>query len=544
MKRGRNAAARLLLALPARTVFTLFLASAAIMVLSFAVPLTVLQTYDRIIAHSSRATLAWLSLGCLAALALDALMSYGRDALCAWTASRFSIEADRRLAGRLLDAEPETVASEDGRIHLERLRSAGGAVAAVLSRSLPVAAEAPFALAYLAILLLVGKQAAWVPIGTALLEFAVALALRPWYRSLVDGAEAAERDRIGYIGHSLDRLHFIKSQAIERMAIRGFEARQAAETRARAARVAFDRRMEEFGRLMSGAATFGLVIAGGILVTRGELGYGAVSAMLFFALRFVAITRDIRKTVFVLADAGSTLAEAERGMDLPARSGAGEPALPRDVEGRLEFEAVSYGTELRSLSFVLRPGEAALVRGTSREAGSAVCRLAAGILEPSAGLVLVDAYPSTRWDFRRSPGVVGYVSSRSSVLPGSVLDNVAAFDPARREAALDASQVFGLDRIVAKLPMGFETPIGPSDSGGLSASALRLVTVARALAIRPRVLAWDEADADLDAEARAACLAVLSELKGSMSLVLHTSAPDFTALADSVIDTDREGSRP
>jgi ATP-binding cassette subfamily C protein LapB len=521
------------------TVAVLFVASAALVTLSFAVPLTALQVYDRIIAYGSRSTLAWLALGCLAALLLEASLQHGRSCLCAWSAARYTMAMDRRLAETILAASPETVASEDAARHLERFRGLSGAAGTVLARFLPVVAEAPFALAYFAVLEAVGGRVVIVPACAAVAELALALALRPRYLSINESAAEAERNRAGYIGFALKRIHFIKAQALEQPALGVFEREQSASTAALARRMGLNRFMDEFGRIVSGATSFGIMLWGGSLVSSGVLTFGAVSASLFFSSRFVGIARDLRRGLFLIADARESLKEQYRGLDLQPRSGAGDPPLPSGVEGRLEFVDVQYGKEesqeVAGLSFILRPGEAVLVRGANKFVRSAICRLAAGIVGPDRGLVLLDAYPSSRWDFRDSPGTVGYVSGGSSVLPGSLLDNIASFDPGQRDMALDISQVLGLDRIVSRLPRGFETSIGPGDQGGLSRSSIRLVTLARALARRPRILVWDEADADLDAAAAERCRSLLADLHGSMSLLLNARSAAFRNLASAAI---------
>lgn len=536
------------------TMAAILAASAAMVILAFAIPLTVLQVYDRILAYGSRSTLLWLASGCLAAITLNALLEFGRSALGAWTAAKFVRSADDALVERLLSAAPETVRLEGSARHLERFRSLSGIAASILGRSLPALAEAPFAVVYLILLLVIGREAAFAPIGAVLAEFAIALAARMRSIALAEEGREKERALSDYIVYALDRIHFIKAQALEHTALKGFERMQADELETRSRKMSMDRRLDEASRMISAAATFGTILWGGVLIARGELTIGAVSACLFFASRLVGVAREIRRAVFSLSDAKADLLEFSLGLGIEPRAGAGEPGLPRGIDGRLEFAAVSFrrqaknpeagGTEeacLGPVSFIARPGEALLVEGPDGAWRSIVCRLAAGMLAPSSGQVLLDAYPSSAWDFRGEGGLVGYISSRSGVLSGSILDNIASFDPQRREGALDIAQLLGLDKVVSRLSKGFETAIGPADPGGLSESSIRLVTVARALALRPRLLVWDDADANLDAEARAMVLDLLVSMKGATTIVLNTDDAAFRGLADSSVTAAAAG---
>jgi ATP-binding cassette subfamily C protein LapB len=511
------------------TMAALLISSAAMVVLSFAVPLTVLQTYDRILAYGSRSTLAFLCLGCLAALVLNALLEYWRSLLGAWTAARYVRSQDLLLMDAILSASPETLQLQEAERHLERFRTVNGTATALLARSLPTLAEAPFAACYLAVLVFVGGRIALVGAAAALAEIVLALAFQPLVLSLGREAEGAERDRTRYISYALDRIHFLKAQALEHTALLGFERAQSSETGATARRLSAERWLDEAGRAIGTCATFGTIIWGGILIARGDLTVGSVSACLFFASRLTGVARNVRRALFSLADARADLREHEAGLALARRGGSHAPPLPRGAQGRLEFEDVRWTPPgatcalLDGVSFVVRPGEAALAEHPLEEGRSAICRLAAGLVEPTSGSVLLDAYPSTRWDFRGAGGVVAYVSSRGGVLPGSILENIASFDIGRRDCALDVAQLFGLDSVVSRLPRGFETRIGPHEPGGLSASALRLVTIARALALRPRLLVWDVAEADLDGDARIMTLELLRELSGATTLLINSA---------------------
>lgn len=521
-------------------------ASAAMVVLSFAIPLTVLQAYDRIIAFKSLPTLAWLSLGCLTALVLNGLLEFGRGTLSAWTAARFVRKTDQMLIQRILDADPDAVARGGIERHLERFRALGRISNVIIARTLPAAAEAPFFFAYLALLVFIGGWAATPSILVGMTELLLAAGFR---KTMFDNSkkyEEAERHRVEYLAYALERIHFIKAQALEHVVFRGFEEVQTDEVAANSHKMSANRTLEEFDKAMMSFTTFGTIIWGGVLVAQGRLTVGTVSACLFFASRLVGIARNIRRTAFALTETKADLVELNIGLALPSRVDAHEMPLPRNVEGRLEFDAVSFTDPVSKeiladgVSFTVRPGTFALLQSdsTRRSSGAragALCRLAAGIIHPDSGQVLIDAYQSTRWDFRGTMAAVSYISMRSSVMPGTILENIASFDPGRREGALDVAQLFGLDRIVSRLPRGFETAISTTESGGLSASALRLVTIARALAFRPRLLVWDSADLDLDQEARDSVLEVMRKLRGATTVLINSRDPAFRDLADMVI---------
>ena len=64
------------------------LASAAINILSLALPITILQVYDRIIPNEANSTLAIFAVALGVILLLDLLLSLGRSYITTWTSAR------------------------------------------------------------------------------------------------------------------------------------------------------------------------------------------------------------------------------------------------------------------------------------------------------------------------------------------------------------------------------------------------------------------------------------------------------------------------
>jgi ATP-binding cassette subfamily C protein LapB len=64
-------------------------ASFAINLLALALPLSIMQVYDRIIPNRSLATLAYLFLGLSLAIAVDYVLKTSRSALLSWHATQF-----------------------------------------------------------------------------------------------------------------------------------------------------------------------------------------------------------------------------------------------------------------------------------------------------------------------------------------------------------------------------------------------------------------------------------------------------------------------
>ena len=131
-----------------------------------------------------------------------------------------------------------------------------------------------------------------------------------------------------------------------------------------------------------------------------------------------------------------------------------------------------------------------------------------------------------------------YVPPRGEVLPGSVLENLAGFNPALKDSALDAAGILGLEPSVSRLPRGYDTPLDPR-AEILPSSLVQRLCVARAIARRPRLLVWDRADGGLDEEGRQAVLELLRRLVGGTTLVIASTSDEFVKLCGLVARLDK-----
>jgi len=179
----------------------------------------------------------------------------------------------------------------------------------------------------------------------------------------------------------------------------------------------------------------------------------------------------------------------------------------------------------------LQAGDRLAVLGPNGAGKTTLLRLLAGLEAPTTGRVEIDGQPiaGAAVDIRRR---VGYATQRSGLLSTSVVRNVElplrwrGIDRAARRAVALAA----LERLnVANL--------ADRKSASLSGGEAQRVSLARALAIDPRLLLLDEPAAGLDAEARRAFFDDLeTALIDRATTVVHVShrAEETLRLADRV----------
>jgi ABC-type protease/lipase transport system fused ATPase/permease subunit len=216
-------------------------------------------------------------------------------------------------------------------------------------------------------------------------------------------------------------------------------------------------------------------------------------------------------------------------------------ALPTP-EGFLAVErvVVSYpGTGkaiLKGVSFKLQAGQFLGIVGPSGAGKSTLARVMIGALVPTSGTVRLDGAELKMWNARDLGHHIGYMPQDVQLFAGTVADNIARMaEGASADAIVAAAKRAGVHDAILRLPQGYATKIG--DAGSLlSGGEKQRLALARALYGDPRVLLFDEPNANLDTEGEQALLRALAAAKeAGRTLVVVTHRPSLLKVADLVL---------
>jgi ABC-type transport system involved in cytochrome bd biosynthesis fused ATPase/permease subunit len=174
--------------------------------------------------------------------------------------------------------------------------------------------------------------------------------------------------------------------------------------------------------------------------------------------------------------------------------------------------------------------------GASGAGKTSLLRVAAGLVAPSAGRCRHVGLPDPGSAAGPRPAL-GWVPQHPTVLPATVLDNVALGRPGVDErAAVAAMESAGLGTWLGSLPRGLDTPLSELDAP-LSLGERRRLAVARSLAgTCPRLWLLDEPTAGLDAVTARRLVTELSRVTEGMTVIIATHDPSARALGQRAIE--------
>jgi ATP-binding cassette subfamily C protein LapB len=507
--------------------------------LALALPLALLQTYDRILPNEAYSTTFVLALGVSIAIVLEALLRYGRSVLFAYIGEAFEGRMTLREVDHLMRANGKAVheygvpALSDALRAVSQVRDFwSGSAAAALH-------ELPFLVIYIALIAYIASWLALIPIVLTIVALIAALLVTRATSGTMRELETAEAERRNLAWGIFGGLVEVKAMAAEPMLTRRYRDVVARVMTAEARLEDQLALIRENGALLAQIATIAVVTFGAFMVVSGHLTTGGLAACTLLAGRSIGPAMG----AFVYLSRLGYRREAERKIENVL-------SLPQAPLWKSSGERIFRGGEIGLSGTALRDGPVAIPQGKVVHvdaidpfAGTALLEAVTRLDEQLDVHVTYDGQPGTAFDNRSLRDSVALVSCRTNMISGTLLDNMTLFSPQYNADAIGLMQRLGLNAFVDGLKQGLMTMVGPAGAEIVSPGIAVRLGLIRALVRRPAVLCLDEVGVALDLDGMRRLVDSLKEIKGQTTIFLVSQNPSLLQIVDQTVRL-RGGEQP
>jgi len=290
-----------------------------------------------------------------------------------------------------------------------------------------------------------------------------------------------------------------------------------------------------------------VLLYGGILVLDGNMTFGDMFAFimvlnfsvepLYFISRFIGNMPQISETserVAYILNSKVFVKESPKARELPS------------IKGEIEFKNVYFSFDgiedrhvLKNINLKVNPGENIAILGATGSGKSALVQLIPRFYDVTDGEVLIDGINVKDVTFKSLRKQIGFVSQERLLFSRSLRDNIAfgnrnlSIEEIKKVAKASDIHQF----IEEELPEKYETKVserGKTVSGGQK----QRLAIARALAIKPKILILDDATSSVDVDTEYAIQQNFKEVFKDCTTFLITQRLSSVRNADRIIVLD------
>lgn len=512
------------------------IASLSINLLALALPLLTLQIYDRVMTSGHASTLNFLAGGVIVAIAMEIILRVCRSYVMGWAGAVFEHAVATSAVREVLTGDVHAIETDGIGEYVQRISAISRMRDFYSGQALQTWVDLPFALLFLGLIAFIGHSLVIVPLFLLAVMSTFAWQLGRQLRGSLTHRDKVDEGRYSFLIRVLSGIHTVKALGLEQQFERDHETQQFRSSRAnydvaRLSALAYDE-----GVLFANGMMIAVAVAGGPMVLRGSLTLGALIACVLLAGR---IMQPVQRAMgFWTRWQELTLAHDKlHALFRTAGKRSVQTGPVPEREGRVELLNVSFAYPnqpkiLDNVTLQLQRGDAISISGPTGSGKKTFGHLLMGVYQPNEGEVLIDGALPQAYSSDELVEHIGYLPQEGVILRGTIQENLSRFGRVPQDRVQEMCRLLGIAEDVAILPEGYDTRLEGGHVDNIPPGLRQRIAIARAIALKPRVLLFHNADRALDRTGYNLIYSLLGQLKGRVTLVIITEDKNILKLAD------------
>lgn len=513
----------------------LILASLALNVLALAMPIFVMQVYDRIIANNSIGTMNVLVIGVVTVVIFDAIIKISRNYISNWAGMVYEYVLSSNAMRYFINSDIVRMERKGPGELLQAVNSFTKLKSYYSGQALIILADIPFVILFLVLIALLTGPLVIVPITVIALFIYIAKKHGDDLNRSIKDKDLHENIRYNFIVETLSGVHTVKAYGLESVFQRRYEKLESESSLASYNLSLLNSKSNNITTFFSQLMTISIVGFGAPLVIQGDYTSGTLIGCVMISGRLM---QPVQKGLQLWSKMQDFIIASEK-----ARKIFNIPQLRRKKQynknaraGKVEVEnlSFSYGKQriLNNINLQLFPGEIIAINGFHNAGKTTLLKLIAGIYGPNKGKVKVDGVNVIDYLADELICHVGYMSEEGIIFKGTIMDNITGFDESKELKAKEIAILLDIHKEISMLPNGYETMLNDGIADPIPPGLRQRIAMARVLVNKPRLIIFDNASRGLDRAGYNSVIRLLGLLKGKATMIIVSSDLNIRRLVD------------
>lgn len=516
----------------------MILSTVVLNVLALAIPILILQLYDRVIPNQSYGTLGLMGIAVCLVLVLEASLRFSRGYVLSWLGMHFEHGASVGAFKHMVNATLNDLNKRGIGEHVENIESTTLLKEFLAGQGFLILMDLPFVFLFLGIIAYFSMKIALAAVTILSIFILIAWVLGLLLRKHLEEQLDVNDRRYNFIVEMLTNHHTLKALGLEDLLLRRFERLQTHCSNVNYKVYLYAAEARDLASIFSYIMFVGIVAVAALQVINEATTIGVMAASIVLTNRAMqpiqaAMGVWTRFQYFTIA---KKRIEDHFSLTLEPPITHG---MVKSIKGKLTLKGVSFQYAhdkpeiLKNIDLVIQPGTTITIHGKNSVGKTTLMWLLMGNLHPERGTVLIDDEPIANYHYRDLRRQMAYIPPKGILFQGTIMENMTMYlGAAHVDDALSLSRQLGLDDWIRRLPLGYETKVGDQLFLLLPDGIHQRICLVRALINCPKILILDEANTSLDEDGDRLLRQIVRSLHGQVTIIFVTHRPSIQELAD------------